>query len=73
RLFGGGPVRQTTIEMENAFLFVTAAGAGACLAVLGSGDSDLGLISYEMEVLVQRVGAHLSTSPRIPTHRNMSM
>ncbi|HEY4017951.1 MAG TPA: roadblock/LC7 domain-containing protein, partial [Pseudonocardiaceae bacterium] len=34
RHFGGGNVRQTIVEMEHAYLFVTAAGRGACLAVL---------------------------------------
>lgn len=66
RMFGGGSVRQTVVEMESAFLFVTAAGSGACLAVLASGESDIGLIAYEMAVLVQRVGAYLSTSQRPP-------
>jgi len=64
RYFGGGAVRQTIIEMESAFLFVTAAGRGACLAVLGDAESDVGLIAYEMALLVTRVGTYLSTSPR---------
>jgi uncharacterized protein len=64
RHFGGGPVRQTIIEMESAFLFVTAAGRGACLAVLADADADIGLIAYEMAMLVQRVGQSLSTSAR---------
>ncbi|MDG6109255.1 roadblock/LC7 domain-containing protein [Dactylosporangium aurantiacum] len=64
RHFGGGPVRQTIIEMESAFLFVTAAGRGACLAVLAEADADIGLIAYEMAMLVQRVGQNLSTSAR---------
>jgi predicted regulator of Ras-like GTPase activity (Roadblock/LC7/MglB family) len=64
RHFGGGPVRQTIIEMESAFLFVTAAGRGACLAVLAESDADIGLIAYEMAMLVQRVGQNLSTSVR---------
>lgn len=64
RYFGGGAVRQTIIEMESAFLFVTAAGRGACLAVLGDAESDVGLIAYEMAMLVTRVGTYLSTSPR---------
>ncbi|MFI5955050.1 roadblock/LC7 domain-containing protein [Cryptosporangium sp. NPDC051539] len=64
RYFGGGAVRQTIIEMENAFLFVTAAGRGACLAVLGDAESDVGLIAYEMAMLVTRVGTYLTTSPR---------
>ncbi|GGM76726.1 roadblock/LC7 domain-containing protein [Dactylosporangium sucinum] len=64
RHFGGGPVRQTIIEMESAFLFVTAAGRGACLAVLAEADADIGLIAYEMAMLVQRVGQNLSASAR---------
>lgn len=64
RYFGGGAVRQTIIEMEQAFLFVTAAGRGACLAVLSDAESDVGLIAYEMAMLVTRVGTYLSTSPR---------
>jgi predicted regulator of Ras-like GTPase activity (Roadblock/LC7/MglB family) len=65
RHFRGGRVRQTIIEMESAFLFVTAAGAGACLAVLADADSDIGLIAYEMAMLVKRVGQNL-TSPTRP-------
>ncbi|MGH3344679.1 MAG: roadblock/LC7 domain-containing protein [Carbonactinosporaceae bacterium] len=64
REFGGGSVRQTIIEMETAFLFVTAAGQGACLAVLSAANADVGLIAYEMAMLVKRVGPHLSTTPR---------
>ena len=56
RHFRAGPVRQTVVEMEEAFLFVTAAGLGACLAVLAASDADLGLIAYEMAMLVTRVG-----------------
>lgn len=62
RRFGGGAVRQTIVEMDSAFLFVTAAGQGACLAVLASQDADVGLIAYEMAMLVTRVGQYL-TSP----------
>lgn len=62
--FGGGPVRQTIIEMRSAFLLVTVAGHGACLAVLSTEDADVGLIAYEMAMLVQAVGQHLSSPPR---------
>ncbi|MDT4986894.1 MAG: hypothetical protein QOI74_988 [Micromonosporaceae bacterium] len=64
RHFGGGPVRQTIIEMETAFLFVTAAGQGTCLAVLTAEDADIGLVAYEMAMLVARVGQHLATIAR---------
>jgi predicted regulator of Ras-like GTPase activity (Roadblock/LC7/MglB family) len=64
RHFDGGPVRQTIIEMERSFLIVTAAGLGACLAVLAEADADLGLLAYEMNLMVKRVGAYLSPKPR---------
>ncbi|MFC7567535.1 roadblock/LC7 domain-containing protein [Actinomadura namibiensis] len=64
RHFDGGNVRQTIIEMDNALLFVTAAGDGTCLAVLATADADAGLIAYEMAVLVKRVGRHLQAAPR---------
>ncbi|GAA2283919.1 roadblock/LC7 domain-containing protein [Actinomadura sp. NPDC048955] len=63
--FGGGAVRQTIVEMESSFLFVTAAGRGACLAVLADAEADLGIIAYEMAMLVTRVGQHLSANPRV--------
>ncbi len=64
RHFRAGPVRQTVVEMESAFLFVTAAGQGACLAVLAASDSDIGLIAYEMAMLVTRVGQNMSAPTR---------
>lgn len=64
RHFAAGPVRQTVVEMETAYLFVTAAGNGACLAVLGAAGSDIGLIAYEMALLVTRVGEILSAPIR---------
>ena len=64
RRFGGGPVQQTIIEMKTSFLLVTAAGHGACLAVLASEDADLGLIAYEMAMLVTRAGKYLASPSR---------
>jgi predicted regulator of Ras-like GTPase activity (Roadblock/LC7/MglB family) len=62
--FGGGAVRQTVIEMESGFLLVTAAGNGACLAVVAGPGADLGLVAYEMAVLVKRAGEHIRVSTR---------
>jgi predicted regulator of Ras-like GTPase activity (Roadblock/LC7/MglB family) len=64
RHFEAGDVRQTVVELDEAFLFVTAAGDGSCLAVLSDADSDVGLVAYEMTLLVKRVGVHLATMPR---------
>jgi uncharacterized protein len=61
---GGGEVRQTIVEMESAFLFVVAAGPGTCLAVLASADASLGVMAYEMTMLVRRIGRHLTAAPR---------
>ena len=61
---GGGNVRQTIIEMDSAFLFVMNAGQGACLAVLASAGANLGVMAYEMAMLVRRMGTHLSAAPR---------
>ena len=52
------------VELDEAFLFITAAGDGSCLAVLSDAEADVGLIAYEMALLVKRVGEHLSTEPR---------
>jgi predicted regulator of Ras-like GTPase activity (Roadblock/LC7/MglB family) len=64
--FHAGEVRQTIIEMEFAFLFVIAAGKGTCLAVLTSADPNVGLIAYEMAMLVRRMGKYLAAEPRFP-------
>ncbi len=60
-----GEVRQTIIELEQAFLFVTAAGYGSCLAVMCPANADAGLIAYEMAMLVKRAGPHLVAQPRL--------
>ncbi|HEY6795247.1 MAG TPA: roadblock/LC7 domain-containing protein [Kineosporiaceae bacterium] len=66
RHFGGGGVRQTMVEMDNSYLIVTAAGSGACLAVLAETEVDLGLVAYELNLMVKRVGTSLSAKPRTP-------
>ena len=68
RHFRGGQVRQTIIEMESAFLFVMAAGRGTCLAVLARSGANLGVMAYEMGMLVRRMGTHLTAAPRAPEH-----
>ena len=64
--FRGGAVQQTIIEMESSYLFVTAAGPGACLALLASEDADVGLVAYEMAMLVARAARHLAAPARRP-------
>jgi predicted regulator of Ras-like GTPase activity (Roadblock/LC7/MglB family) len=65
RHFGsGGGVRQVVIEMESGYLLVCAAGRGTCLAVIAEQGADLGLVAYEMAMLVRRTGEHIRVDVR---------
>lgn len=64
RQFGAGAVRQSMVEFDDGFLFVVAAGSGACLAVFAEAESDIGLVAYEMARLVKQVGEHLFVPAR---------
>ena len=64
RYFGGGRVHQTVVEMEKGFLFVMLISDGSCLAVLATLDSDIGLVGYEMAMLVARCGDVLTPALR---------
>ncbi|MGH3327599.1 MAG: roadblock/LC7 domain-containing protein [Streptomycetales bacterium] len=68
RCFEGGRVNQTLIEMERGLLFVMAISDGSCLAVLASTSCDIGLVGYEMALLVDRVGAVLTPALRVELH-----
>jgi uncharacterized protein len=60
----GGDARQSIIEMTSGFFIVSAAGPGSCLAVLTTTEPDIGLVAYEMAILVQRTGDHLQVNMR---------
>ncbi len=64
RHFGGGAVLQTVVEMERGFVFVMAVNDGSCLAVLAAPDCDIGLVGYEMALLVARAGDVLTPALR---------
>jgi hypothetical protein len=64
RHFNAGPARQTVVELQEAYLIVTAAGQGASLAVLAGSTADLGLVAYEMAMLVVRVGQTMDAPAR---------
>ena len=62
--FGGGSVNQIIIEMERAFLFVTGISDGSSLAVVASAQCDVGLVGYEMALLVEKAGNVLTPELR---------
>lgn len=63
RVFEGGAVAQTVVEMHRGVLVVMAISNGASLAVLATA-VDLGLVAYEMTLLVERVGRVLTPAVR---------
>ena len=66
---GGGPVKQTVVEWRSQFLIVTVAGERACLAVLCAQGADIGLVAYEMAMLLARVGQYLTSGTRAGAER----
>ncbi|MFI2478582.1 roadblock/LC7 domain-containing protein [Nocardia xishanensis] len=62
--FAGGGVRQAVIELDEAVIFVTAGGPNACLALWADESANMGMVAYEMNQTVQRVGTYLSAAAR---------
>src|SRR6476619_6928272 len=54
RLFEGGAVLQTVVEMEHGYLMLMSVGDGSHLAVLTRENADIGQVGYEMALLVDR-------------------
>ncbi len=64
RLFDGGAVMQSVVEMENGYLLLMGVGSGAYLAALAVAGCDIGQIGYEMATLVDRVGTTMDIATR---------
>ncbi len=62
--FGGGAVTEVIVEMQNAFLFVTGISDGSLLATFAESSCDVGLVGYEMAVLVEKTGSVLTPELR---------
>jgi predicted regulator of Ras-like GTPase activity (Roadblock/LC7/MglB family) len=60
RCLQGDGIEQMILEFGNGFLFVTSLGDSAALAVLADKDGEIGLIAYEMTLLVARAGSVLT-------------
>jgi predicted regulator of Ras-like GTPase activity (Roadblock/LC7/MglB family) len=57
-----GLVKQTMVEMDRGLLIVLSIRDGSCLAVLAA--CDVGVVAYQMAVLVTRVGEVLTPTLR---------
>lgn len=64
RCFEAGGVVQTVVEMERGIVLTMAISDGSSLAVLASPTCDIGLIGYEMTLLVDRAGKLLTPELR---------
>ena len=65
RLFDGGAVMQTIVEMQNGFMLLMSVGDGSHLAVLTQATADIGQVGYEMALLVERVGQMVQAQARV--------
>ncbi len=63
-MFEGGTVIQTVVEMDGGVLAVMTISHGASLAVLAGPDSKMGLIAYEMTLLVAQAGRMITPATR---------
>jgi len=68
RLFDGGAVLQTVVEMQNGYLLLMSVGDGSNLACLTEDSADIGQVGYEMALLVDRVGRMVQAQARVPAN-----
>lgn len=60
RQLGAGGVRQAIVEMDELFLFTMSVADGSVLAVVADATCDVGLVGYEMAMLVSRAESTLT-------------
>jgi uncharacterized protein len=68
RLLEGGIAIQTMVEMEAGVLVVMTISTGASLTVLAAPDGKMGIIAYEMSLLVERAGRMITPATRRMDH-----
>jgi uncharacterized protein len=68
RCFDAGQVVQTVVELERGIMLLMSISDGSSLAVLAAPACDIGLVGYEMTLLVDRVGQQLTLHPRVELH-----
>jgi predicted regulator of Ras-like GTPase activity (Roadblock/LC7/MglB family) len=61
---GAGNVNQVIVEMDGGYFFVSSISAGSALALMCQTDCDIGLVGYEMSLLVARIGQALTPGMR---------
>jgi uncharacterized protein len=60
KAFGWEPVHQVVTAMEGGFLFVSSISDGSNLGVIADAGCDIGLVGYQTNLLLEKVGALLT-------------
>jgi predicted regulator of Ras-like GTPase activity (Roadblock/LC7/MglB family) len=69
RCFDADDVKQTVVEMGPGFLLLMSISDGSILVTLAARGCDIGLVGYEMTLLVKRVGELLTPQLRAELQR----
>jgi predicted regulator of Ras-like GTPase activity (Roadblock/LC7/MglB family) len=72
RVFEGGAVNQTIVEMQRGLMLIMSISDGSCLAVLAAPDCDMGLVAYQMTLMVDRAGQVLTPAVRAELRASQS-
>lgn len=70
RCFEAGQVTETVVDMELGSMLQMGISDGSCLTVLAAPRCDMGLVAYEMTMLVERVGQLLTPGVRAQLQRS---
>jgi predicted regulator of Ras-like GTPase activity (Roadblock/LC7/MglB family) len=60
RSFGWEPVHQVIVAMDGGYLFVSSISDGSTLGVVAEGGCDIGLVGYQTNLLLEKIGALLT-------------
>jgi predicted regulator of Ras-like GTPase activity (Roadblock/LC7/MglB family) len=64
RFMESGEVVRTVVQMKRGIVLMMAISDGSCLAVMASPKCDIGVVGYEMTLLVERAGELLTPELR---------
>jgi predicted regulator of Ras-like GTPase activity (Roadblock/LC7/MglB family) len=68
-----GTVKQTMVTMDEGHVVVMAISDGSCLGVYASLQCDLGVLAYQMSLLVERAGHALTPQVRSELRRTLAV
>jgi hypothetical protein len=60
KAFGWEPVHQIIVAMEGGYLFLSTISDGSNLGVLANAGCDIGLVGYQTNLLLERIGVLLT-------------